>query len=297
VLLLAVEFRFLSQDTLFYIYVIMRRFFLVLLAAVQASYGLVPNRAHVSNQNLAWQIPGRFPRRGNAALHPAVQSWNDNVKMNAHDGSSKGGLLKQLLVSLALAAATLTGDVDPSFALGPDDMKIELNVKSYQEITCPEELSGGRAGGAVGTGAGSSGIAQKCVEVVADVNNAKKEVVKDAAVFGTIFETKTGMSVLGNGQDGKNDAGQLAMIPVVPPGKTEQKFLFVAQQADDCKNQKQRGPQRDSSKADVAPCPIEGTKPLVALTFEKMKAVSYPGGDRFKLYDECEQNEFAEGCE
>jgi hypothetical protein len=26
------------------------------------------------------------------------------------------------------------------------------------------------------------------------------------------------------------------------------------------------------------------------------QAIAYPGGDRYKLYDECEQNEFAEGC-
>eukprot|EP00965_Chrysotila_dentata_P211176 6186326-Pleurochrysis_carterae.AAC.6 len=43
-------------------------------------------------------------------------------------------------------------------------------------------------------------------------------------------------------------------------------------------------------------CPIEGTEPLVELKFQGVKAISYPGGDRYKLYDECEQNEFAEGC-
>ena len=42
--------------------------------------------------------------------------------------------------------------------------------------------------------------------------------------------------------------------------------------------------------------PVEGTLPLVGLKFEKVKAIAYPGGDRYKLYDECEQNEFAEGC-
>lgn len=40
----------------------------------------------------------------------------------------------------------------------------------------------------------------------------------------------------------------------------------------------------------------QGTKPLVGLSFDKMKAIAYPGGDRYKLYDECEQNEFADGC-
>ena len=39
---------------------------------------------------------------------------------------------------------------------------------------------------------------------------------------------------------------------------------------------------------------VEGTEPLLKLSFAKMKAVAYPGGDRFKFYDECEQNEFAE---
>ena len=33
------------------------------------------------------------------------------------------------------------------------------------------------------------------------------------------------------------------------------------------------------------------------LRFESMKAVSYPGGDRYKTYDQCEQNPFAEGCD
>jgi hypothetical protein len=41
---------------------------------------------------------------------------------------------------------------------------------------------------------------------------------------------------------------------------------------------------------------VQGTKDLVPLKFEKLKAINYPGGDRYKVYDECEQNEFAEGC-
>ena len=61
-----------------------------------------------------------------------------------------------------------------------------------------------------------------------------EEAVEDAGVFGVVTETTTGMSVLGNGQDGKNDAGQFAMIPKVPPGKSDVEFVFVSQQADDC---------------------------------------------------------------
>merc|ERR1712087_1056719 len=163
-------------------------------------------------------------------------------------------------------------------------MGIGLTVSNYAEVTCPEELSQGRAGGALGAGAGGAGIAQKCVQVTATVTNDSGKEVKDAGVFGVVEEAATGMSVLGNGQDGKNDAGQFAMIPSITPGVSEVKFIFVSQQADSCV------PSRTNK------CPVQGSKPLVDLKFEKMKAIAYPGGDRYKLYDECEQNEFAEGC-
>jgi hypothetical protein len=61
-------------------------------------------------------------------------------------------------------------------------------------------------------------------------------------------------------------------------------FLFVSQQGTDCRSTR------------TVKCPVEGTEPLVSLKFDKLKAISYAGGDRYKLYDECEQNEFAEGC-
>ena len=48
-------------------------------------------------------------------------------------------------------------------------------------------------------------------------------------------QVKSSMSVLGNGQDGKNDAGQFAMIDKIQPGTTDVEFIFVAQQADDCR--------------------------------------------------------------
>ncbi len=172
----------------------------------------------------------------------------------------------------------------PAFALGPKDLTIGLAYKSYEEVTCPEALRQGRAGGALGAGAGGSGIAQKCVEVKATATNNSGKEVKDAGVFGVVNEATTGMSVLGNGQDGKNDAGQFAMIDVIVPGESDVSFIFVAQQSDDCV------PTRKVK------CPVQGTKDLVPLKFEKLKAISYPGGDRYKVYDECEQNEFAEGC-
>lgn len=165
-------------------------------------------------------------------------------------------------------------------------------AEAYEECDCPPELAQGRAGGALGAGAGGSGIAQKCVRVSAQVDNPRKEAVEDAGVFGVVTETTTGMSVLGNGQDGKNDAGQFAMIPKVPPGKSDVEFVFVSQQADDCVPSKKKV----DGKLVITTCPVQGSRPLVGLSFDKMKAIAYPGGDRYKLYDECEQNEFAEGC-
>jgi len=178
--------------------------------------------------------------------------------------------------------------------LGTNLENIPLEVKSYEEITCPEALAQGRAGGALGAGAGGAGIAQKCVKVSAVASNPAKIAFSDVGVFGVVYEKKTSMSVLGNGQDGKNDAGQLAMVDKIPPGNSVVDFVFVSQQTTDCRNS--RGKDPETGKVVEYKCPVAGTEPLVELQFEKMKAVSYPGGDRYKVYDECEQNEFAEGC-
>jgi len=186
----------------------------------------------------------------------------------------------------AVLASTLAGllSAGPAFALGPADTNIPMKVDSYEEVACPEALAQGRAGGALGAGAGGSGIAQKCVKVVAKAKNDTGREAIDAGVFGIVEDKVGGMSVLGNGQDGKNDAGQFAMIDKIPKGDSIVEFLFVAQQSDDCVSTRQKK------------CPVEGTKPLALLQFDKIKAISYPGGDRYKVYDECEQNEFAEGC-
>jgi len=136
-----------------------------------------------------------------------------------------------------------------------------------------------------GAGAGGAGIAQKCVEVKATASNGSGKEIKDAGVFGLVFDKTDGMSVLGNGQDGKNDAGQFAMIDKIPAGDSIVDFVFVSQQSTECRNTR------------TVKCPVGGTEPLVKLTFDKVKAIAYPGGDRYKGYDECEQNEFAEGCD
>lgn len=216
----------------------------------------------------------------------------------AHGGAHAAGtpplsppsLLPRLAISgtqSALLAATLSSLLvasTPTPCLALRDMDIGLNIEGYEEVTCPEELRQGRAGGALGAGAGGAGIAQKCVKVNAKASNGSGKVVSDAGVFGVVIGKQDGMSVLGNGQDGKNDAGQFAMIDKIVPGESSVSFLFVAQQSDPCVSTRQ------------AKCPVEGTKPLMDLKFDKVKAISYPGGDRYKVYDECEQNEFAEGC-
>lgn len=195
----------------------------------------------------------------------------------------RGKQLKQAVVAAGLAGLLMAPPA--GLALGPGDQKIGLEVKSFEEVVCPESLAQGRAGGALGAGAGGAGIAQKCVNVKATATNELGKEIKDAGVFGVVSGIKDGMSVLGNGQDGKNDAGQFAIIDKIPPGKSEVEFLFVAQQNDDCRPTRQEK------------CPVQGTRPLDPIQFEKMKAIAYPGGDRYKVYDECEQNPFAEGCE
>ena len=178
--------------------------------------------------------------------------------------------------------------------VGTNVETIPLQVKGYQEITCPEALRQGRAGGALGAGAGASGIAQKCVEVKARANNPSQNDYLDVGVFGLVTETSSSMSTLGNGQDGKNDAGQFAMIDSIPTGDSTVKFIFVAQQANDCVDRKVKNP--ETGKVEFLKCSMEGDDPLVELKFEKIKAIAYPNAKQFKLYDACEQNEFAEGC-
>ena len=93
--------------------------------------------------------------------------------------------------------------------------------QSYAEVQCPESLKQGRAGASLGAGAGGAGIAQKCVGVKASATNDSGSVLELAGGFGRVDEIKSGMSVLGNGQDGKNDAGQFAMIDKIETGNSD----------------------------------------------------------------------------
>ena len=62
-------------------------------------------------------------------------------------------------------AAVLTGGTQAASAGAGSVVKLDLAVKTYVEVECPEALAQGRAGGALGAGAGGGGIAQKCVQV------------------------------------------------------------------------------------------------------------------------------------
>lgn len=183
----------------------------------------------------------------------------------------------------------------PAFAGAGSVAKVDLKVESYEEVTCPEALSQGRAGGALGAGAGGAGIAQKCVQVKAKTTNDSGNVLEGAGVFGRVEGVVDGMSVLGNGQDGKNDAGQFAMIDKIPKGDSQVEFIFVSQQQTSCVDRKYKDAQ--TGKVVFDKCPVQGTEPLIKLKFDKVKAIAYPSADRFKAYDPCEQNPFGEGCD
>ena len=71
-------------------------------------------------------------------------------------------------------------------------------------------------------------------------------------------------------------------------------FIFVAQQQTDCVDRRYKDP--ETGKVVFEKCSVQGNDPLVELKFEKLKAIAYPNGKQFKEYNECEQNEFAEGC-
>ena len=75
-------------------------------------------------------------------------------------------------------AGSLTAWPQAGVAVGPET--IPLTVQSYEETSCPESLRHGRAGGALGAGAGAAGIAQKCVLVKAKAQNGSGRARREA---------------------------------------------------------------------------------------------------------------------
>lgn len=164
----------------------------------------------------------------------------------------------------AVAQLTLTGVITasslmPASALGPVDMTVE--IKDYKQV----ELCDGRKPIMPGQKA-AQGLFPVCIEVEVEVDNPKeKETLKDVAVYGFVKENDAGNSVLPNNPDFRSDSGQYAMIKSVPPGKSTTTYQFVAAVSG------------DPSKV-----------PVPKLTFFNTKAISFPGGAKFKPLGECE---------
>jgi len=150
-------------------------------------------------------------------------------------------------------------------AIGP--VKMPLTNIAYQAVDCKgKELSGGSF-----TSKSTAGLVSYCVEVTADVFNPEKKTIIDASVFGFVFDN-TGSSVVLNNPDARSDAGQFAIIPKIVPGKSNIKFEMVAAVP--------------SERGDVG-----------ELRFESIKAISYPGGDRYKAISDCDFNPSGDGCD
>jgi hypothetical protein len=171
-----------------------------------------------------------------------------------------------MLQTATLAVAGVALAPNPAESIGP--INVELVVKRYTEVDCPPELAAGRIGGALGAAA-SKGVKQRCIRVEVTGVNPGKATLIDSAVFGRVFNDQ-GNSIVANNQDGRTDAGQFAMIPKIVPGQSDFDFIFVSTDS--------RGTQ------------------FGTLKFESLKAISYPGGERYKVYNPCEQNPAMEGC-
>ncbi|KAJ1625983.1 hypothetical protein T492DRAFT_1036018 [Pavlovales sp. CCMP2436] len=176
---------------------------------------------------------------------------------------------RRVLVQTAALALAGSALLPPQTAEAIGPINVELTIKEYVEVTCPPELAAGRIGGSLGAAA-SKGVKQRCIRVVVTGLNPSKVGLVDSAVFGRVFNDQ-GNSIVANNQDGRTDAGQFAMIPLIPPGESQFEFVFVS--------------------VDTKKNPEMGE-----LKFESLKAISYPGGERYKIYNPCEQNPAMDGC-
>mmetsp|Transcript_7531 Transcript_7531/g.12520 ORF Transcript_7531/g.12520 Transcript_7531/m.12520 type:complete len:217 (+) Transcript_7531:116-766(+) len=165
-----------------------------------------------------------------------------------------------------LSGGFVPGLMHPASALGPTE--VDLKITGFKRV----ELCDGRKPIMPGQKA-MEGLYPACVEVDADVKNPKNEELTDVSVYGFVKDKAAGNSVLPNNPDFKSDAGQYAMIKKVAPGSSHITYQFVAAVTTDPK-----------------------VSPLPDLTFFGTKAISFPGGDRFKPLGECEIDPRADGC-
>ena len=88
-----------------------------------------------------------------------------SVRLPGSSGETAFGRREAAALLASSMAAVLTGGTQAASAGAGTIVKLDLAVKTYVEVECPESLAQGRAGGALGAGAGGGGIAQKCVQV------------------------------------------------------------------------------------------------------------------------------------
>jgi len=178
--------------------------------------------------------------------------------------AGRGFLPSTRRVASALALSTSLF-VAPAFAFGP--VEVPLVVKSYKVA---ESDSKGQCSGRPIIMPGQKameGLFPVCIEVQASVKNPEKsKTLTDVSVYGFVKENGAGNSILPNNPDFKSDAGQYAMIPSVPPGDSDTTFQFVA----------------------AVQYNIKKGEELPSLTFFKTKAISFPGGEKFKPLGDCE---------
>ena len=174
-------------------------------------------------------------------------------------------LLPRLVAEAAMVATLMTS---PVRGLGPEN--IELNDITFEDTGKKVgDICAGRPLKVPGEKA-AEGLVPKCVVVRAKTVNPKKQGAKDAAVFGYV-KTATGDSAIANNPDFRSDAGQFAMIPLVPPGDGSVEFEFVAVLPDE--------------------------KDLPTLKFDNLKAISYPGGARMAPLTACELDSLSDACD
>ena len=174
---------------------------------------------------------------------------------------------KALAVTGGLLLGLSSVSLDRTNAFGPID--VDIKISSYKAV----ELCSGKKPIMPGQKA-MEGLFPVCIEVEADVVSPESsKVLKDVSVYGFVKDNDAGNSVLPNNPDFKSDGGQYAMIKEVVPGKSKVTFQFVAAVSQDPKKEK-----------------------VSELTFFKTKAISFPGGDKFKALDECEIDPRAQGC-
>ena len=220
------------------------------------------------------RVMGAFLRMANLLLVAwaafLVKSISALSIIDKHLSSFSPQRIRKVAATAAIFSSLSSSAIFPSRSYGIGPTEIPIEIANYKQV----ELCDGRKPIMPGQKA-AQGLFPVCIEVEAEVRNPKeKETLKDVSIYGFVKENDAGNSVLPNNPDFSTDSGQYAMIKSVSPGKSTVTYQFVAAVSGDPKK-----------------------VPLPKLTFFKTKAISFPGGDRFKPLGVCEIDPRAEGCE